>query len=244
MTRFLQSLLALTLIVIVFQIASSAYFFFAMNRLRDYDPGPEYRSQLHSRITWDHWPFAIGRAWQYDSTTKTGGMHPFIGLSGARSPKRTDESLDRILDGDQLRTVMWDNENYPLVYIPEEKFQKAKWLSIIIFAFELVLTVYIWRKLFQFVRLAGRKEFFEAGNGGRLLIIGWFITISGIFSFISPFISFWLFSMWAGIGPKLEVRLHENVGSLYWVIAGLLLLVIAEAFRKGTQLQTEQEFTV
>ena len=40
------------------------------------------------------------------------------------------------------------------------------------------------------------------------------------------------------------VAISGGRGNLWGAFAGLLLLVIAEAFRKGNQLQTEQEFTI
>jgi hypothetical protein len=244
MTRFLQSLLTLALILVAFQIVSSAYVFFAMNRLRDYDPGPELRSNVHARLTWNHWPFALGRAWKFDSSTHSGSMAPFIGFTGARLAKSPDEKMELVLDGEQQRTLMWDHENYPSVFLSEQRFNSAKTLCIFLFVLELAITFYIWRTLFGFVGCVGRKEFFNPKNGARLRIIGWFITALGSFTFLRPFLSLWLFDLFTGTGPLLMVRFQENFGNLYWVIAGILLLVIAEAFRKGNQLQTEQEFTI
>lgn len=245
MTRFLQSLLTLALIVAVFQIVSSAYVFFMMNRLRNYDPGPELRSKVHTGISWDHWPFVIGREWRYDSSTDKGAMQPYLGLSGVRLPQFIfHQDVEYFQDGDRQRALRWNEERYPIAFISEAEFGNSRMLVIFLFIIELALTFIIWRQLYLFARLAGKKEFFDARNGKRLRIIGWFITAMGLFTFVSPYLSVWLFDLKTGLGPYLTVHMRENWGSLYWVIAGLLLLVIAEAFRKGNQLQTEQEFTI
>ena len=244
MTRFLQSLLTLALIVVAYQIVSSAYVFFAMNRLRDYDPGPELRSKFHSGITWDHWPYQIGRRWRYDPASGKGSMAPFLGINGARLPQIPDDREKHFLSGNEQRTVTLDKEEHPLVFLSEAEFGKAQVIAMIFFIIELILTFIIWRQLFHFARHAGKREFFDAQNGSRLRIIGWFITALGLFTFVGPYLSVWLFDLITGMGPYLNIGVFENHGSLYWVIAGLLLLVIAEAFRKGNQLQTEQEFTI
>lgn len=245
MTRFLQSLLTLALIVVVFQIVTSAYVFFSMNRLRDWDPGPELRSKVHSGITWDHWPYQIGLRWRYDSASNTGSMAPFLGIHGVQLPQvPTLEKEDFYLDGNKQHAAIWDVERHPLVFLTDGEFRKAQAIALFFFLIELALTFTIWRHLYHFVRLVGKKEFFDPKNGSRLRIIGWFITALGVFTFTSPYISRWLFDIITGVGPYVSMQLRENSGSLYWVIAGLLLLVIAEAFRKGNQLQTEQEFTI
>jgi hypothetical protein len=244
MTKFLQSLLTLTILYLAMKMCVAGFFIAKLDKARDFDPGPGLRNSVSFESHIGDWPFSLGRKYIYDSVSGTSRMLPVLGIRGVKPSKKIDDGYymkDRDI-GDNR--VYFDQESY-MTFIPltEKKFSGCLALFIALFILSSLLFVYIWLLLFRFVRAAGKKAFFDKDNARRLAVIGGFILFLGV---LSPFrlqISLWFMEWMSGLSG-VDIRLNESGIQVYYIIAGLLLLVIAEAFRKGNQLQTEQDYTI
>lgn len=113
----------------------------------------------------------------------------------------------------------------------------------------LLVLAFLLYQLWLLLRAASRGQSFTGQMVGRLRIIGW--TMVG-WEFMEPFL--WLFfspkandysAAVIGPGPDLSLASMEPGGPDWTVIAfGLLLVLLAELFRHGSELAEEQKLTV
>ena len=244
MTRVLQSLLTLTILFIGAKLCMVAFLFFKIDRLRDYDPGPGLRQAMKFEASVGEWPFTIGRYLSHDSVQGKSTMQPFIGFREIKPGIRKDDEL-YLMDGNRKNVlVRFDEERFmTMIPLTEEKYVRLKALFIVLFLITSVLYFYSALLLYRFVRTAGQKAFFDSRNAVRLKYIGWFILLVGTISMMRVTISMWLMEFLTGLRGVI-FKITESPINFYYLIAGLLLLVIAEAFKKGNQLQTEQDYTI
>ena len=131
-----------------------------------------------------------------------------------------------------------------LVPVTENKFNFILWICIALMAAYMFTFIYLCFQLFRFARETGKQHFFTPANKYRLRLIGWFILALGLAGTLLRLFAPAILEMVTG-ARGLMVKMEDSF-LLFpgWVIAGLLLLIIAEAFGKGFQLQQEQDYTI
>jgi hypothetical protein len=128
--------------------------------------------------------------------------------------------------------------------VSEKKFYTILVISVAMMVIYMGIMIYLSIQLFQFVREAGKENFFTGRNKRRLRLIGWFILGIGLFNFLFSFSAPAILEMISGCKGLIQKSENDFPGFPGWIIAGLLLLIIAEAFGKGLQLQQEQDYTI
>lgn len=144
----------------------------------------------------------------------------------------------------QMVKVEFDSSDQAVLAPVSDK--KFSFLIVVAFALLLVYTgtvVYLSTQLFKFAGETGKQQFFTLKNRRRLQQFGWFILGFGLCSYLFDIFSV---SIIEGITGYRGI-LKDSSGGFqqpYWLISGLLLLIIANAFGKGLELQKEQDYTI
>jgi hypothetical protein len=257
MIRFLQSLLTLAILFQAWSLIQLGISISDMNRVNEeVNPtligetmknmvpagGATLRFTVRKEVPTI--PFALGRMALFNSDRNELRQIPYLILNNVSPPVRVGDEFYVLGDQGERMKVEYDEKRMATgIAIPEKKFSRLLIVETILFTLLTGLIAYFSFQLFQFCRHAGNDQFFVPQNRKRLRLIGGFIMLTGIFSFFRQPFTMWLAGKLTGY-DQWQYHVNESVFHPYWIIAGLLLLVIAEAFRKGNQLQTEQEYTI
>jgi hypothetical protein len=131
-----------------------------------------------------------------------------------------------------------------LVPVSEKTFYTILVIGAVMLVIYMAILIYLFLQLFQFAREAGKENFFTGSNKHRLRLIGWFILGIGVINLLFSLSAPAMLEMISGCKGFLQKSENGFPGFPGWIIAGLLLLIIAEAFGKGLQLQQEQDYTI
>ncbi len=118
-------------------------------------------------------------------------------------------------------------------------------LSFVLLLFYLLILLYLMVELFRFSKQAGRQEFFNARNQRRLRLLGAFMLLTAIFSYAANTAgAWWLHQLTGTSGYRHDAQSSDFVYFPITLVAGLLMFIVANAFGKGQDLQTEQDLTI
>lgn len=138
-----------------------------------------------------------------------------------------------------------DNQKRILL-IPVTK-AKYAWYVIFITLFELLYLLFvIWGIILQPLRVLediANQEVFEKKTYQKLYITCYCLWGSLVFDFLMRHLMHWHFSSY--IDPAFYIRLSDSItGSFNIIITGIITMAIAYAFKKGYQLQEDQNLTI
>ena len=169
----------------------------------------------------------------------------YFGFRGLAPDMKMNDDYYMTDAGNQLVKVKYEPEGQELlVPVSEKTFYTILVICVVMLVIYVAIMIYVFVQLFQFAREAGKENFFTGRNKHRLRLIGWFILGIGIINFLFPLSAPAMLEMISGCKGLLQKSVDAFPGFPGWIIAGLLLLIIAEAFGKGLQLQQEQDYTV
>jgi hypothetical protein len=145
-------------------------------------------------------------------------------------------------------SMMLQIETTGMIFRFTEGFQFPVGDSLLVYQFTFVLPliviglfiIYHLKKILA--SLAG-EEPFSVENGSRIRYIGWGVIAA---SFIKAILSFLLGIYFSRVIvlPGLEVSANLRLIDFGGILAGLLILILAEVFRHGAVLQEDQNLTV
>lgn len=187
----------------------------------------------------------FSKVYEYDGIKKEGNLRTYIETPNMK-PLMTINNTPYAKEAKgELVQLQYDKDTRALqVPVPLDRFNTAFFSFIGITILYLLFIIFLSYQLFQFGKLAGRKEFFNQKNRVRLRILGAFLIVTSFGSFLLESSGQWLLERFTGTWGY-KTNLNTPVFSFPSVlIAGLLMFIIAEAFSKGQQLQTEQDYTI
>ncbi len=256
MIKFLQSLLTLTILYQVWTLIQMGFSIFELNQIapegvpiqlesmRKLMPDSVNSMQITVKKEVPTAPFLLGRMAHYDSNGDHLTMMPYLVLQDVSPPLRVGEEHFLLDKRGNRKKVDYDGTNMRTgITISEKQFSSLLVMETILYVLYAILIIFISIQLILFCRHADKQEFFVPNNRIRLQGIGCIILLSGILTYFQKDIQFWVIGKITGFN-QWHARSDGSTLYSYWIIAGLLLLVIAEAFRKGGQLQTEQDHTI
>jgi hypothetical protein len=182
---------------------------------------------------------------EYDSTKNEGSFRTYIETANMKSLMTINDTPYAKNSQGQLVQLQYDKATRALqVPVPLNRFNTVLFTFVGITILYLLFIIFLSFQLFQFAKLAGRKEFFSQKNRIRLRILGAFLIVTACVSFFLESSGQWFLESLTGTWGY-KTTLNTPVFSFPSVlISGLLMFIIADAFSKGQQLQTEQEYTV
>ena len=119
---------------------------------------------------------------------------------------------------------------------------KASFLALLVVLPFLFIALLIVRQLRLFLRSVKEGRSFERENPKRIRLIGYLVILFGIIDSIWGLV--WSFKYIHKIslpGASLSVNLDFN---LYYILLGLLILLIAQIFDAGVKMQEEHDLTI
>lgn len=187
----------------------------------------------------------FSKVFEYDGNKKEGSLRTYIETANMKSLMTINDTPYAKNTKGQLVQLQYDKDGRALqVPVPLNRFNTVLFTFVGMTILYLLFTIFLSFQLFQFARLAGRKEFFDQKNRIRLRILGAFLIVTACVSFFLESSGKWLLESLTGTWGY-KTTLNTSVFSFPSVlIAGLLMFIIGEAFSKGQQLQTEQEYTI
>ncbi len=256
MTRFLQSLLALIMLFQLWTIVQLGISIRNMDRVPDElnpdrirdmkalvpDQGSSFKFEVKREVP--TLPFTLGRVTRFDSKTDRLQQSPYLILNNTVPPVRMGDERYLLGSGGEKIRVDFDEQSMATgISIPEKRFQFCLFLGTALYLIVTIGIIWVAWQIFLFCRPLGKNDFFVPENRLRLKRLGWAVLVSAVIFTGWPLAMPMVVGSITGFSPWI-FREHGSLLQPFWFIAGLLLLVIAEAFRKGNQLQTEQEFTI
>ena len=113
--------------------------------------------------------------------------------------------------------------------------EELNWLSIILLLLGFVIGVVILTQLFKFINSANEAKVFTAKNIELIQKMGWNCIAESVLLYV-----FYLSKL-----KFVNVESMRSVNFEFWLLVfGLTLLTISFVFRKGIQLQKEQDLTI
>jgi hypothetical protein len=187
----------------------------------------------------------FAKVYQYDSANSSGQLQTFIeALNMKPSMLINDTPYAKNKSGELLR-LEYNRENGALqVPVPLGTFNTTLFSFIALMIAYLIFVIFLSYQLYHFARLAGRKEFFVRKNLSRLRLLGAFLIVSACVGYFFESSRQWILESLTGTWGYQSTGAPPVAGFPSVLIAGILMFIIAEAFSKGQQLQTEQELTV
>jgi O-antigen/teichoic acid export membrane protein len=160
---------------------------------------------------------------------------------------RNDTPLVKGINGKWIAAKQGGDPKHLQIPITSDRYIQLLWASMAFLIGLLLLLIYISVVLFRFAAKTGRKEFFSRENRIRLRIFGTFLILSSFSNYLINTYQVWFLEKITGtvIGQSnFPTSGYEKLAFPYALVSGLLMFIIAEAFGKGQQLQTEQEYTI
>ncbi|RYF19362.1 MAG: DUF2975 domain-containing protein [Flavobacteriales bacterium] len=112
---------------------------------------------------------------------------------------------------------------------------ELSWLSTILMMISAGIGASILVKLYAFINSTNENSVFSSRNIGRLTTIGWCCVLQ----------SFLVYAYYVSKLEVINLGLLRAVSFDFWLLLfGLTLLTISFVFKKGLELQQEQEFTI
>ncbi len=155
-----------------------------------------------------------------------------------------------ILSGPQLsgESMMLQIETTGMIFRFTEGFQFSAQDSLLVYQFSLVLPLiviglFIIFHLRKILASLANEEPFTVENSSRIKYIGWSVII---ITFIKAVLSFLLgiyFSRMVVL-PGLEISANIRLIDFSGILAGILILILAEVFKHGALLQEDHNLTV
>jgi Protein of unknown function (DUF2975) len=183
------------------------------------------------------------KVYRYDSANRSGKLQTFIeALNMKPSMLINDTPYAKNKSAEPVK-LEYNRENGALqVPVSVRTFNTISFSFITLMIAYLVFVIFLSYQLYHFARLAGKKEFFVRKNLARLRLLGAFLIASACVGYFFDSSRQWILESLTG---TLGYQSTANAfGFPSMLIAGILMFIIAEAFSKGQQLQTEQELTV
>ena len=195
------------------------------------------------------WDLELTRQFYYDSASLKNVRKTYAGLKSIdqSSTLRNDTPLVKTINGEWIAAKQGGYPKHLQIPITSDRYVQLVWASMAVLIGLLVLLIYISIVLFRFASKTGRKEFFSRENRKRLRIFGSFLILSSFASYLTNTYQLWFLEKITGTifnhGDSWTMD-SERLVFPYALVSGLFMFVIAEAFNKGQQLQTEQEYTI
>jgi ABC-type multidrug transport system fused ATPase/permease subunit len=195
------------------------------------------------------WDLELTRQFYYDSASSKNVRKTYAGLKfiDQASTLRNDTPLVKTIKGDWIAAKQGGDPKHLQIPITSERYIQLLWASMAFLIILLVLLIYISVVLFRFAAKTGKKEFFSRENRKRLRIFGTFLILSSFANYLINTYQVWFLEQITGtlIGNADPLTSgYEKLAFPYVLVSGLFMFIIAEAFSKGQQLQTEQEYTI
>jgi hypothetical protein len=187
----------------------------------------------------------FAKVYRYDSVNRSGKLQTFIeALNMKPSILVNDTPYTKNKSGELLK-LEYNRENGALqVPVSLRTFNTLLFSFIALMITYLIFVIFLSYQLYHFARLAGRKEFFVRKNLARLRLLGAFLILSACVGYFFESSRQWILESLTGTGGYQSAGTSSGFGFPSVLIAGILMFIIAEAFSKGQQLQTEQEYTI
>ncbi|HEX5668253.1 MAG TPA: DUF2975 domain-containing protein [Chitinophagaceae bacterium] len=249
MNRIIQIILAVVIARFMFGLIMILVYFPAhfKNYSKTYDnPGGVLNFEMAVMLG----DLEMTRQFYYDSTSSKNVRKTYVALRSINhaSTHRNDTPLVKGSNGEWIEAKYGNYTKRLQIPISSERYVQLLWASMAVLIGLLILLIYISVVLFRFATRTGRKDFFSSENRKRLRIFGTFLILSSFASYLINNYQVWFLEKITGtiIGYSElgNAGYEKQLGFPYALVSGLLMFIIAEAFSKGQQLQTEQEFTV
>ncbi len=242
MNRFLQVVLGVIIAVHLLQVILlwiAFPLFYSNTRLAQ----PAKGSRLERRYSIHAGPVVFSR--NSKSTASEVSASPYIGYKGMQPSIKMNNEYYLRGKQDQLVKVDFDPaEQILFIPVPDGKFNFLMVVVFILLLSYVAAVVYLSTQLYKFAGDTGKRHFFTVKNRRRMEKFGWFILLFGLCSYLADIFSVNILEGISGYHGILQNTTAGGIQHTYWLIAGLLLLIIAEAFGKGQQLQQEQDYTI
>jgi hypothetical protein len=190
-------------------------------------------------------PLKLSRTMHYDTITRKGVQHLYAGLPHLVPSMTMDgKPYVRSAAGESVPARYTENSLLEVPISPD-RYRFTLILSFVLILVYLAILLYLMVELFRFSKQAGRQDFFNPDNQRRLRIFGAFMLLTTLFSYVGDTSGAWLLQQLTGTtGYRYKLE-QKDMGSFPTaLVAGLLMFIIANAFGKGRDLQTEQDLTI
>jgi hypothetical protein len=185
------------------------------------------------------------KVYRYDSANRSGKLQTFIEALNMKPSILINDTPYTKNKSAELLKLEYNRENGALqVPVPLSTFNTILFSFIALMIAYLIFVIFLSYQLYHFARLAGRKEFFVRKNLERLRLLGAFLILSACVGYFFGSSRQWILESLTGTWGYQSAGTASGLGFPSVLIAGILMFIIAEAFSKGQQLQTEQELTV
>jgi Protein of unknown function (DUF2975) len=185
------------------------------------------------------------KMYRFDSAHRSGQLQTFIEASNMKpSIMVNDTPFAKNMTGDLVQLEYNRDTGALQVPISPGKFNTVLFSFIILMIAYLIFVIFLSYQLYHFTRLAGRKDFFVRRNLVRLRLLGGFLIVTACVSYFLESSRQWILESLTGTWGYQSTAMAPVIGFPSVLIAGILMFIIAEAFSKGQQLQTEQEYTI
>ncbi|HLO82250.1 MAG TPA: DUF2975 domain-containing protein [Chitinophagaceae bacterium] len=190
----------------------------------------------------------ITRHFYYDSSIQQNFKNTYVGFKSIKfvNTTRNDTPMVNTKTGELVAARYSQFDKYVQVPVSYKKYKELLVMVMAILIIFLLLLIYISVVLFRFSVQIGNKEFFNKANQRRLRIFGGFLILFSILDYTIVNSREWILQKitgYSGFGDLGDFGYSLNLFP-YALVSGLLMFIIAEAFSKGQQLQTEQDYTI
>jgi ABC-type multidrug transport system fused ATPase/permease subunit len=187
----------------------------------------------------------FSKVYQYDSVNHGGKLQTFIEALNMKPSMLINDTPYAINKAAEPLKLEYNRENGALkVPVSVSTFNTILFSFIALMVAYLIFVIFLSFQLYHFARLAGRKEFFVRKNMARLRLLGAFLIVSACVGYFFESSRQWILEWLTGTWGYQSTGTATVIGFPSVPIAGLLMFIIAEAFSKGQELQTEQEYTI